>query len=165
MKKQTYFIITLFISIFVLTNFAFAQKDKVAEDKNAQDIAKVEKFIEDSKIPHIKVEKDIWTLVYEGKNKKELDIVIALGDGLIVYQGVVCKTSELDLNKDLYKKLVELSNTFDKGKFVFTDDGYLIFRIDSTVRIMDLQEFTENADQAASAINESWPDISKFLKK
>lgn len=163
MKKLNHIIFVSLIIPWFLVGFAFAQKDDPKVDPKL--LLKVKKIVEDSKIPYNMVGSDVWVLYYNGKNKKDISIAVVPYDTLVVYQALICEKDKLILNNDLYVKLVDLSRRFDRGKFVITGDGDLIFRIDSYVRTLDLQDLTDDADQAAAATDEAYPELQKFIKK
>lgn len=163
MKKLTYIIFITLIMLGLFSGFAFAQKNEPQVDPKI--LLKVKKIVEDSKIPYKMVGSDVWVLYYNGKNKKDISIAVVPCDTLVVYQALICEKNKLILNNDLYIKLVDLSRRFDRGKFVITNDGDLIFRIDSYTRTLDLQDLTDDADQAAAATDESYPELQKFIKK
>jgi|GEM_PF-5530346 len=163
MKKSTYVIFVSLIIVWFLAGFAFAQKDESKVDPKL--LLKVKKIVEDSKIPYNMVGSDVWVLYYNGKNKKDISVAVVPYETLVVYQALICEKNKLILNNDLYVKMADLSRRFDRGKFIITGDGDLIFRIDSYVRTLDLKDFADDADQAAAATDEAYPELQKFIKK
>lgn len=167
MKKIFYIVLIVCVIFSFISNFALAQKDNQKNNLQIKEetLTKIKKFVEDSKIPYQTVGKDVWILSYAGKNIKNFKVVLVPVQDLLVYQAVICEAENLKINDELYAKLNELSRRFDRGKFIVTKDKDLIFRIDSYVRTMDLTEFIDDADQAAGASDEAYPELEKFIIK
>jgi hypothetical protein len=61
--------------------------------------------------------------------------------------------------------LLRANSSFDRVKIGFDDDGDLVVRTDLSLRILDLQELKDNAEQVAAASNELYETIAPSLKK
>ncbi|MFH1454409.1 MAG: hypothetical protein ABIH00_10610 [Armatimonadota bacterium] len=154
----------LIIPVVIVILFSFIAVSAFAGEK-PQYVDKIKKFIEESEILNEQIGGDLWILKFTGVNIKNIRTVVFCANDLVIFQSLMCKAADVDLSKDFYKEMVDLSNQFDKCKFIVTDDGYVMVRIDSSARLMDLQGFKDDAEQSAAAVNEAWPAISKFLKE
>jgi hypothetical protein len=95
----------------------------------------------------------VWKVILSGSEKENIAFFLN-------------KIADLPpkISPEFLKTLLELNYDYDKGKFVLSE-GTLYFRIDVTLRILDVEELKSDINQCAIAADDIYPKIAPFLEE
>lgn len=151
----------LFIALVVLgSSQSFAQSDETSRSS-----AKITQLLRASGHEFEQKSDTVWAVSYHGKSLKQYRVVIAVENDLMVVFVTVAPKAQLPMTTDFMLTLLRLNNTFDRVKIGLDHDGDLFVREDSSVRILDAQEFKEILDQVSATADETYGDIEDSLNK
>ena len=145
-----------FLLIFCL--LLLAQAQSFGQDKTSS--AKLPNLLEQSGYTYSKVSDNIWTIPFHGKALPDFKVMISTGESIAVMFVVVAEKKQLRVTPELMRSLLLMNDDFDRVKIGIDKSGDLVVRVDSTVRIMDLEELKTNIEQVAAAADE----ITKAIK-
>lgn len=105
----------------------------------------------------------VWVVPYHGKSLKNFTVILAVQDDLLVTFVNPATKAQMSLTPDFMQKLLSFNHTLDRVKIGLDADGDLFVRVDSTVRILDVEELKAVVEQVAAATDEIYKDISPSL--
>jgi len=76
---------------------------------------------------------------------------------------VVAEKNQLRVTPELMRSLLLMNDDFDRVKIGIDKNGDLFVRVDSTVRVMDLEELKANIEQVAAATDEITKAIKPYI--
>jgi len=120
----------------------------------------VSQLLEQSGYSYSKDGDNLWTMNFRGKALGEFKVIITSVESMAALLVVVAKRKELNPTPELMRTLLRMNDDFDKVKVVVDKDGDLLVRVDTTIRIMDLDELKANVEQVAAAADE----VAKAIK-
>ena len=128
--------------------------------QGAKPSSKVSQLLEQSGYSYSKDGDNLWTMNFRGKALGEFKVIITSVESMAALLVVVAKRKELNPTPELMRTLLRMNDDFDKVKVVVDKDGDLLVRVDTTIRIMDLDELKANVEQVAAAADE----VAKAIK-
>lgn len=127
------------------------------QESSSQRVARV---INETGLSFTKASDSVWTVPYQGKARKDIIVVASVTGDLITLFSVVAEKKDLKPSPEMLQKLLKFNADFDRVKVGIDKDGDVFVRIDLSIRVLDKDEMTVNADQVAAAAD----DIFKGLK-
>lgn len=147
-----------FLLIFCLL---LVQAQSFGQDKTSS--AKLPNLLEQSGYTYSKVSDNIWTISFHGKALPDFKVMISTGEGMAVMFVVVAEKKQLRVTPELMRSLLLMNDDFDRVKIGIDKNGDLFVRVDSTVRVMDLEELKANIEQVAAATDEITKAIKPYI--
>ncbi len=126
---------------------------------------KVIQLLEASGYNYTKAGDNVWTIPFQGKVFPQFNVVVIYIEGIIVTFGVVAEKKDLKVTPELMQKLLRLNSDMDRVKIAIDDAGDLVVRIDSSLRVLDAEEFKAVVEQTASATDDVYAAIKQYLIK
>lgn len=155
------------IGMILLLTTATAQTPKNAAGNSAADnkaaLAKVVQLLEASGHNYTKASDNVWTIPFQGDSLKQFNVVAVYTEGLLVTFAIPVKKKNLKVTPDLLRKLLQFNVDMDRVKIAIDDEGDLVVRIDSSLRIMDGEEFKLVVEQVANATESIHSEIKAFI--
>jgi len=156
-KAVLLFVVLCFISLF--SEQVSAQKQKV-DSKTIN--SKIAQFLE-KEGNYTKVGDGIWTVPYQGKSIKSIQVLVITGAEieLVIFVAKVANKKEIPLKPDLLYKILRFS--VDQVKVVIDNDGDLMAQAEINARLTDYKEFNEVINQVAAAADQLHGQIKSSL--
>ena len=76
---------------------------------------------------------------------------------------VVAEKKQLKVTPELMRSLLRMNDDFDRVKIGIDKNGDLFVRVDSSTRVMDVQELKDNIEQVAAATDEVTKAIKPYI--
>lgn len=134
-----------------------------AKAQNTEAKAKVTRILGQSGYNFTKLDEAIWKLTFKGKDGSDTDVLAIVEQDILVVFTIIAERKDLRETPAMLNKLLLLNNDIDRVKVGFNDKGTLFARIDSNIRILDVQEFKETVEQVAAATDEVFAAIKPFI--
>jgi hypothetical protein len=119
----------------------------------SQTPGKIDSLIKQTGYEFTKAADKLWVTKVEGKNAKEIALIVAESEGMTILFSVVAEKATL-LTPVQMKQLLKLSLALDKVKIGLDEDDNLMVRIDLNTRLLDKEELTQSLDQLGGAADE-----------
>ena len=78
---------------------------------------------------------------------------------------VVAEKKQLKVTSELMRILLRMNDDFDRVKIGIDKNGDLFVRVDSSTRVMDVQELKDNIEQVAAATDEVTKAIKPYISQ
>jgi len=148
--------------VLLLATGVFAQK--------SEGIAKMNSILPRSNYSFVATKNpSVWVALVPNSFGGKYKVITAVGDDdysygsqLVTFVTLTPKATLPD-SLELYKKLARLSHDYDRVKISLDSDDDLSIRIDSTVRILDVQEFNVVVKQIVAACDSIMKEIQPQL--
>jgi len=124
------------------------------------DAGKVSHLLEQSKYSYSKASENVWTIAFKGKTLTDFNVVVSTAEGLAIFVVLIEEKKDLKPTAEMMRKLLKLNSDLDRVKVAIDNDGDLVVRIDASLRVLDVEEFKANVEQAAAAADE----VKKAIK-
>ncbi len=150
------------VLLICLLAFTFSSTTAVSQTTEASS-AKVTQLLHGFGTPFTQKTPSVWYMDYNGKHLKNFRVILAVEGDLLVSFVTVAPKARIQATPDFMHKVMRLNSKFDRVKVGLDSDEDLFVRIDSTVRILDAQEFKLVIDQLASATDDVYDDLSAYI--
>lgn len=151
---------------FAFAIFAFvslASTDALAQESAS---TKVARLLNEATFPVTKVEKDLWTIKFEGKARKEIIVAVSVADGdMVLALAFFSESEKVNLPPQVLVKLLRLNDQYDRVKVGIDKEGAVFVRLDMTARTLDKDEFVTGIDQVAAVADHAYSEIRAHLPK
>jgi hypothetical protein len=131
-----------------------------AATKTAADLVML---LEKSGHEYSKVDDNVWKIMFQGKNMKSFSVHLTIAGGVLVTLAKLADRKSVKLDPALLTKMLELNNDFDYVKLAL-NDNMLYIRMDSPLRVLDVEELNHVLEQVSAAADEAYPQISPFVE-
>lgn len=125
--------------------------------------AKLPELLEASGYNYTKAKENVWTIPFKGKSLTQFSVFVAYSAGLVVVGAVPAEKRQLKVTPDLLHQLLKFNDDLDRVKVAIDSDGDISVRIDSSLRVLDAEEFKAVVEQVAAAADEVYAGIRPFL--
>ena len=119
-------------------------------------------LLEKSGHKYSKVDDGVWEILYEGKNIGSFPVRITMVENVLVSLAKLVDRKDLKLDPALLSKMLELNNDFDYVKLALSK-SMLYVRMDSPLRLLDVDELNHVLEQVSAAADEAFPQIKPFI--
>jgi len=134
---------------------AQAKKDSVIK------VTKTEKMLRDAKATYRPFQgEDSFVVVYEGKELKEISVVLIEASDLLIVLADVAAGREVDLTDGVMRKLLEFNMKADYLKIGISDIGSIRVQTEQELSLMSAKSFQKILDQTAAVAD----DVARLLK-
>lgn len=127
--------------------------------------AKVSRLLNESGAKFTKIADDTWSMSFEGKSMKDINVLAGVGDGILVTFALIPQSKGVKFPPDVLMKLLNLNDQYDRVKVGIDIKGNVFVRIDMTIRTLDKSELSEGIDQVAAAVDEIHGQIRTYLPR
>lgn len=127
--------------------------------------AKAARLLRETEINTTKIDDTTWSMPFEGKSMKNIDVLAGVGDGILVTFARIPESKKVKFTPAVLLKLLKLNDQYDGVKVGIDDDEIVFVRIDLTVRTLDKDQLTAGIDQVAAAVDLVHAEIKPFLPK
>lgn len=110
-----------------------------------------------------KTDEGIWVVTLEGKNIKEINVVVHLAEQMVVLQTALLERKAVTDKPGLLLKLLELNHEYDIVKFAISSD-MLYARTEVHGRLLDAEYLKYLINQLAFLADDTEPQIRPLLK-
>jgi hypothetical protein len=125
--------------------------------------AHVTQLLNGSGYQYTKKTETVWTTPFNGKSLKNFTVILAVQDDLLVTFVIVAKKANIQVTPEFMFTLLRANHSLDHVKVGLDDDGDLFVRNDSSVRILDAEEFKAEIKQVAAAADEVHEKTASFI--
>ncbi len=132
----------------------------IAQDASS---AKVARLLNESKISYTKQSETVWSVPFEGKQLKDISVVVSTADPIVVVFAVVAEKKDFKLTPELMQKLLRSNQDFDRVKVGIDKDGDIFVRVDLSARLLDVEELKANVEQVSAAADEVYAFVKPSL--
>ena len=129
------------------------------------DSAKVARVLNESKLTFTKQSETVWVTPFEGKNLKDIPIVMSVGGDILVVFTLVAQKKEVNMTPALMLKLLAANQEFDRVKVGIDKDGDIFTRIDIPLRVLDAAELRTSAEQTSAVADQIFAYVQPSLVK
>ena len=150
------------VLLICLLAFTCSSSTAVAQTTEASS-AKVAQLLHGFGTPFTQKTPAVWYMDYNGKHLKDFRVILAVEGDLLVSFVTVAPKARIQTTPDFMHKVMRLNSRLDRVKIGLDSDEDLFVRIDSSVRIMDADEFKQVIDQLAAATDDVYDDLSAFI--
>jgi hypothetical protein len=154
---------TWVVLLAVLTSTMWSPSPIRAVQPVSQVATAVGQLLDQSGYTYTKHSDTVWSINRRGNYLSEFKVVIGTGNDLMVTFVTVAKKAQLKRSEDLLFMLLRLDHEFDYVKVGLDDDQDLFVRVDSSPRLLDLQEFKATVEQVAKSADEVYGKVRPFL--
>lgn len=116
------------------------------------------KRIEGSKQP-------VWTIKRKSEVLKEFEVILTVKNGLLTTFVTVATKDNIKRSPELCDKLLKFNYAYDSVKIGFDGDEDAYVRMDSRLRVVDLQEFTQVIEQVSTTGEALYRELQPYLIK
>lgn len=156
MKYFFYLLLLLLPASMQAQTKAVSAKDALAKT------GKLSSIIDKTGYEFTKTDGGIYITKVEGKHNKEIYIIAAESENLVILFSVVKEKAFTGISVEQYKQLLILALNLDRIKIGLDDeDETLMVRIDFSSRTLDAEELTEGLDQIGRAADKVFAITSK----
>lgn len=135
---------------------------KPAVSAPPQDQQKLADLVAHSEGQYTKLGEGAWNVVYRGKNMPNFSIKIVTAEGgVFFFVHLFDKTTTM--SRAMLLKVAELNSQYDYVKIDLADDG-LEARLDSRLKLMDLDEFKKHEAQIAIVADQAYGVLKDFIQ-
>ena len=135
--------------------------DAQARKKSVIKVTKTEKMLRDVKATYRPFQRDdSFIVVYEGKELKEISVILIEASDVLVVLADVAAGREVDLTDGMMRKLLEFNMKADYLKVGISDIGSIRVQTEQELSLMSAKTFQKILDQAANVAD----DVAKILK-
>jgi hypothetical protein len=127
--------------------------------------AKIAKVLNESKLTFTKVSDTVWTVPFEGKNIKEIPVVVSASEDVLVIFALVAQKKDINVTPALMQRLLRANEEFDRVKIGIDKEGDIFARIDISIRVLDAAELKANLQQTSAAADEVFAFVQPSLIK
>jgi hypothetical protein len=166
MKKHTSLLITALALLLALQNVSAqkaGQAQPKAEPKAAKSPPRMLEILEASGYSYTKAKDNVWTIPFQGKTLAQFNVFVALSSNLVVIGAVPVEKKNLNVTPELMRKLLQFNEDLDRVKVGIDEEGDLFIRVDSSLRVMDAEEFKAIVEQVAAATDVVYSGIRQFV--
>ena len=160
------FAVMLFVTFVVASapmGARWLSQDPPAEQARAS-VSKVGRLLDESGYKFTKVADSVWTIPFEGKSLPSFTVIVSTQENIAVIFVILAKKAELNATPEMMRQLLQLNADLDKVKIGLDDSDDLFVRIDSGIRVMDVEEFKANVDQVSGATDEVHRRIKAYIR-
>lgn len=125
--------------------------------------AKIARLLNESKVSYTKQSETVWSVPFEGKQLKDISVVISTADPIVVVFAVVAEKKDFKLTPELMQKLLRSNQDFDRVKVGIDKDGDIFVRVDLSARLLDVEELKANVEQVSAAADEVYAFVKPSL--
>ncbi len=125
--------------------------------------AKVTRLLNESKVSYTKLSETVWSVPFEGKQLKDISVVISTADPIVVVFAVVAEKKDFKLTPELMQKLLRSNQDFDRVKVGIDKGGDIFVRVDLSTRLLDAEELKANVEQVSAAADEVYAFVKPSL--
>ncbi len=126
---------------------------------------KVARLLNESTFSVTKIEKDLWTITYEGKAKKEITVGVSIAKDMVLAIAVFAESEKVNLPPQVLMKLLRLNEEYDRVKVGIDREGAVFVRLDLTARTLDKADLITGIDQVAAVADHAYSEIRAHLPK
>lgn len=145
----------ILLALLILASFATGSA--------AQSTGKIDSLINKTGYEFSKAGDKLWVTKVEGKNAKEIALIVAESEGMTILFTVVAEKA-ITLTPTQMKQILKLSIALDKVKIGLDEDDNLMVRIDLNTRTLDKEELEQALDQLGGAADEVFTIVPKKSK-
>lgn len=108
----------------------------------------------------------VWSIHFPGKHLTDIKVILAVSEDedLMVVFVTVAEKRRLPVTADFMIKLLDENHALDRVKVGYDADGDLFVREDSSVRILDAEEFRAIVDQVEKSADEVYGIVAPSLQ-
>lgn len=125
--------------------------------------AKMVELLEASGYSYTKANDTVWTIPFKGKALTQFSVYVAYSSGLVVVGAVPAEKRQLKVTPELLHRLLKFNDDLDRVKVAIDSDGDISVRIDTSLRVLDAEEFKVVVEQVAAAADEVYAGIKPLL--
>jgi hypothetical protein len=126
--------------------------------------SKLVQILDKSGFKYTKVENNLWTIQFNGKSLTDFPVMVTSVENIVLIQTVPVRKAEIKQTPELLHLLLRKAMDLDRVKVCLDDEDDLFIRIDTTARLLDVEEFKQLVNQVAAATDEIHLAVKKFLK-
>ncbi len=149
-------VLLFFLALTLSSTAAVAQTTEASS-------AKVAQLLHGFGTPFTQKTPTVWVMDYNGKHLKDFRVILAVEGDLLVSFVTVAPKARIQTTPDFMHKVMRLNSKLDRVKIGLDSDEDLFVRIDSSVRILDADEFKQVIDQLAAATDDVYDDLSPHI--
>jgi methyl-accepting chemotaxis protein len=127
-------------------------------------LTKVAHLLDQSGYKFTKVADSVWTIPFEGKSLASFTVIVSTQEDIAVIFVILAKKAELNVTPEMMRQLLQLNADLDRVKIGLDDGDDLFVRIDTGIRVLDVDEFKANVDQVSGATDEVHRRIKAYIK-
>jgi hypothetical protein len=105
----------------------------------------------------------VWSIDRTGSSLKSFKVVLSVSEELLVIFVTVAPKARLRMTPEFMQSLLKFNYSMDRVKVGIDNDGDLCVRIDSSIRLTDVQELKTEVEQVAAASNEVYEGSSSYI--
>lgn len=133
---------------------------------SAADIQKVESLLRDSKYNYKRLSNAtvaVWILARRGEQAGNFEMRVTTEKGIVVAFVTVAYKNNMRMTAELIEKLLQINHDLDYAKVGIDEDGDVFGRIDTHLRIMDVEEMNDVIAQVSNTTDTTYVALKPYL--
>ena len=125
--------------------------------------AKTQQLLQDSGYQFMQYNPTTWSIDRTASSLKSFKVILGADNDFLVIGVVVAQKARMQMTPEFMQSLLRFNHTLDRVKIGIDDDGDLFVRTESSVRLVDTQEFKTLVEQVATSANRVYEQSSSFI--
>jgi hypothetical protein len=105
----------------------------------------------------------VWIIKRKGENLKEFEVILTAKSGLLTTFITVATKDNIKRTPELCEQLLKFNYKYDSVKIGFDGDEDAYVRMDSRLRVVDLQEFNQVIEQVSSTAEALHKELQPYF--